>query len=792
MKVTLNKKVLPVLLAASLVPTIAFAGTFRIKDVKIDGLNGMSASSVYSALPFRIGQVYDDNMSTLAIQRIYKMGVFDDVKVTGQKGVVYIKVVERPTISAITYKGFKTIKQEAVSGAIANLGLAVGKPLNKGVLDKAKKQIYQQAVVQGLYGADIDAVLTPLPNHRIGINFVLKEGTSARIRKIQLMGNKKFSSFFLKREMQQTGPGLWTWYTGTNKYQQTKMADDVKVLKRYYLDRGYLDASVETPVVSITPNRRDIDVKIQIQEGHKYKVSKVRLLGDFLGQGDAFKKLIKVSKGDVAKLNKIEADVARITQRLGELGYAMADVGYQFNKNSEDQTVEIVYTMNPAQRTYVRRIEIVGNERTRDEVIRREIKQDEGAWYSARDIELARSRIGRLGYFKDVQIRRVPVPGSPNQVDLVVEVTEQRTGLINLSLGYSSASKFTAGLQVKQSNVFGTGTDVSLKLSGSKYDRQVEFSHVDPYWTDAGISRAISVYYNKSFEKSGENLPKNKRPYRRNMGLGGYFTVPVARDHRIAFGVNFDRHEMKNFGDMKPGSYWDRYLKKEYGYGSTVNVLSLTAGWSYDTRDSLKVPTKGFFFQIRPQLTVGSFNTIGIYAKAQYHVTAWDMITLSLNSTAEYNTVLSKNKDYPMIKRLSGGGIGSVRGFLAGSLGPVDPVTGMSVGGSQRYFANAELYFPVPGMRKNKSLRWFVFADAGSVSSSKQECAIRRTKEGGLENMGNEKLQNGPCGWKFSSGLGVSWDSPLGTVIQLSYGFPLNAKPGDQVEKFQFQLNSSF
>ncbi|NLY65681.1 MAG: outer membrane protein assembly factor BamA [Alcaligenaceae bacterium] len=780
-----SKKAVSSLIASLLIPQAAFAfSPFVIKDIQVTGLESTEPSMVFSYVPARVGSTFTEEQSTELIRRLYATGLFNDVKVNTSNNIVQINVVERPLITSITFEGMRAFDNKAITTALSNVGFGTGRALDPALLDRATSEIRQQYVAKGHYGVDVTSTLTPLPNNRVGISFTVDEGVTSRIKEINIVGNKAFSESDLLDELSLTTPGFMTWYTGTHKYSREKLEQDSETLKSYYLDRGYLDFTMEPPQVTISPNREDISINMTVTEGEPYTLRKVQLAGDLLDLNTELEALVTPKSGEVFSATKARDTVNAIKTRLGELGYAFATVTPNPVPNPETHEADLTFFVDPGKRVYVRRIDIGGNVRTRDQVIRREMRQQEAAWYDAGQLATSQERIDRLGYFNEVQVSQAPVSGTDDQVDIIVDVKEKPTGMINLGVGYGSTDKlsFTGG--ISQENIFGSGTDLGLQLNTSKRNRAAVITHTDPYWTSSGISRTTSLYY-RIDRPYNSNVDQDEDNYRtRSIGLGMNFGVPISENDRIFMGLSFENNKIElpseSAGYIIPRAYRD-FVDI---YGESTNVLMFNLGWAKDTRDSAIAPTRGYLTSLNATLGVGDLKYYMLSAQQQYYLPLGKNYTLAFNLGADYGRSLDSNKPFPVIKNLYAGGIGSVRGYEGSSLGPRDLDSGDYLGGSSRIVANMQLYLPFPGTQNDRSLRWFLFADAGKVSvSGKNSCSAGNDRYGGLV----EK----PCGWRYSAGVGLSWQSPLGP-LQISYARPISAKPGDNKESFQFQIGTAF
>jgi len=686
---------------------------------------------------------------------------FHDVRIQTEDNVLVVAVQERPTIASITFNGMREFDAKTITDSLRQVGFAEGRIFDRSMLEQAEFELKQQYLSRGNYGVEVTSTVTPLPRNRVGVAFDIFEGEVAKIREIRIVGTKAFSEDELLDEMQLTTPGWLTWYTNSDKYSREKLEGDIERLRSFYLDRGYLEVSIEPPQVTISPDRQDIHITITINEGQPYKVKSVKLAGELLGLDKEISELIQVKPGETFSAAAANATSTAITDYLGELGYAFANVNPNPVLNRETGEADLTFYVDPSRRVYVRRIQIGGNTRTRDEVVRREMRQQEAAWYNAGDIKASRDRIDRLGYFNDVNVSTEPVPGSPDQVDINVDVKEKPTGVINLGVGYGSTERAILSAGISEDNVFGSGTNLTLQVNTSRTNRAAVLSHTDPYWTRDGVSRTTSLYYRQT-----EPFLNNDGDYRvKTMGLGMNFGVPISEHDRIFLGANLERNDITTYRDS-PLAY-EEFVEE---YGRKTNAVIFSAGWSKDTRDSALAPTRGSYTRLKADVSTLDLKYYMLTAQQQYYWPVGRDYTLALNGMIDYGKGYG-GREYPVIKNVYGGGMGTVRGYDGASLGPRDARTGDYLGGSKRVVGNVQFYLPIPGANQDRTLRWFTFVDAGQVYGN------------------HENIDLGDL--RYSAGVGLSWNSPLGP-LQISYARALNKKPGDDTQAFQFQIGTGF
>ncbi|NMM39236.1 MAG: outer membrane protein assembly factor BamA [Glaciimonas sp.] len=745
---------------------------FKVKDIRVEGIQRTEAGTVFSYLPVRVGETFTDEKSVTAIKSLYATGFFKDVRIEVDGDVLVILVVERPAIASVEFSGIKEFDKEMLTKALKEIGLGESRIFDKALVDRAEQELKRQYLSRGLYGVQITSTVTPIERNRVTVNFAVEEGDITHIKQINFVGNKAFSDSELLDLLNLTTPGWFSWYTKADQYSKQKLAGDIEALKSYYLNRGYIEMQVESTQVSITQDKKDIFITININEGEKYTVSDVKIEGQMFGREAEFNSLLTLKKGDVYSGEKLTASTAKISERMGNFGYAFANVNANPQINREKKEVALTIFLDPGKRVYVRRINLAGNTKTRDEVIRREFRQFEDAWYDGTKIRLSRDRVDRLGFFKEVNIETPEVPGSTDQVDINMAVVEKPTGNLLLGAGFSSSEKLTLTGSIQQANAFGTGNTVGLDVNTSKRNRTLALSQTDPYFTKDGVSRSYELFYRTT--RPAETYTYDYRVV--TSGGSIRFGVPFSELDTVFFGIGAERTAVETFTSSP--DRWQEFVKDNgdpSGIGkATTTSFPLTAAWQRDGRDSAIAPNKGRYQRANLELSV--IGTLGYYRAVyqdQYFLPINRTMTLALNGEVDYGHGLRGNK-YPIFKNFYAGGIGSVRGYEGSSLGVgtnIDRVTGESLGGSTRLIANAELQFPFPGSGNDRTLRWFTFFDAGNVFAEGQKISASDLRT--------------------SVGIGLSWISPIGP-LKLSYGKPMNATSTDRKQNFQFQLGTGF
>ncbi|WP_080485775.1 MULTISPECIES: outer membrane protein assembly factor BamA [Burkholderia cepacia complex] len=759
---------LGVLLCGGIVPSYAHsAQSATIRDIRVNGLKRIEVRTVDSYLPVRIGDTFTEDQGTALIRALYATGFFSDVKVSIDDGVLVIDVVERPTIAEVGFNGTREFDKDNLTKAMKSVGLAAGMPYDRVLLQRAEQELKRQYLTRGYYAAEVKTTVTPLDAYRVSLLFSVAEGPNAEIRQINFIGNKVFSTSTLLGEMQLSTPTWSSWYTKNDLYSKEKLTGDLENVRAYYLNRGYLEFTIDSTQVSISPDRKNMYLTLSVHEGEPYTVSDIRLSGDLLGRDAELRRLMIVKAGDSFSAEKLQRTTKAIVDKLGEYGYAFAKVNAQPDIDQAAHRVDLTLAVDPGKRVYVRHVNIVGNSRTRDEVIRREMRQFEDAWFDSNRIALSKERISRLGYFTDVDVSTVPIEGATDQVDLQMRVAEKPTGSLTLGGGLSSSDKVVLTAGVTQDNVFGSGTNLGVSVNTAKSYRTLTVTQTDPYFTIDGIQRITSVYYRTTFPLYYSS--SSDTSFRIiTAGANVKFGIPFSETDMVYFGMGVDQHRLRT-DSSTPQSYID-YVNS---FGSVSNTVPISVSWSRDARDSALMPSRGYYMQASSEYGMPVTKTQYYKAdvNAQYYYSFARGYVLGFNFQGGYGAGIG-GKPYPIFENYYAGGIGSVRGYETSSLGPRDTKTGDSIGGSKLVVGNIELSIPLPGSGYDRTLRVFTFIDGGNV-------------------WGNEGNSTGANGLRYSYGAGLSWISPIGP-LKLSLGFPIGHHVDDKYQKFQFQIGTSF
>ena len=742
--------------------------SFVVKDIRVEGIQRTEVGTVFSYLPVKVGDLLDADKSAEAIKALYATGFFKDVRLEEQNGVLIVKIVERPAIAKIDITGSKEFTAQQIKDGLKESGIVEGRIFDKAMLDRAAQEIRRLYYSHGRYAVEINTTVTPLPRNRVSIGFNIKDGDVAKIKQVNIIGNKAFTEKELRAAILLRKPDWFTWYSKNDEYSKQKLATDLETLKSYYLNRGYLEFNIDSTQVSITPDKRDIYVTINLTEGEKYTVSSVKLGGQLLVPEAELRKLIDIKPGDTFSRQEITDASKKIGDRLGNDGYAFANVNASPEVDKDKHTVGFTFLIDPGRRVYINRITVNGNTRTRDEVVRREFRQMEGSWYAADEIQRSRERVERLGYFSDINVETPAVAGTTDQVDVNMSVTEIPTGSIMVGAGFASQEGLILSGSIAQNNLFGSGNSLALTINSGVFNQVYSLSYTNPYFTPDGVSLGYDLYRNST----DTTMLYTLSPYQNTtVGFGARMAIPLNEKDTLSLGLAYERTHLDVFSDSPV-----QYQQFVAQYGSLNDTVRINLGWARDSRDSLIYPTQGMLERIYGEIGVppGSLEYYKVSYQQQWFDPLSKTFTLMLNGTigigGGYN-----GQGLPFFKNFYAGGVDSVRGYDIGAIGPVyyDPTSGqyLATGGDKSFVGNAELLFPMPGMADNKSVRLSVFVDAGDIW-------------GPGDNFTTQPM-------RYSTGVAVNWISPVGP-LKFSLAEALNPQPYDQKAPFQFTLGQVF
>lgn len=748
--------------------------SFIIKDIRVEGIQRTEAGTVFSYLPVKVGDTLDEEKATEAIKALYATGFFKDVKLKSEDGVLIVEVLERPAIAQISINGAKEFEKDKLIDGLKQAGISESRIFSRSLLERAEQELKRQYISRGKYAVKITTTTTPLERNRVAINFDINEGRTARIKRISFVGNEQFSDKELRGILVLRKPDLLSWFTKNDQYSKQKLAADLETLRSHFLDRGYLEFNIESTQVSITPNLRDIYITINVTEGAQYTVSDIKIAGDTIVPEEEIRKLILIKSGEVFARQKLTESIKLITDRLGDDGYAFANINANPEIDHENRQAGFTFFIDPGRRVYVRRIDIEGNDRTRDEVIRREFRQMEGAWHSTKNINLSRQRVDRLFFFNSVNVETPAVPNKTDQVDIKVKVEERPTGSIMFGAGYSDRQGLILNGSVSQNNIFGTGNFFSLDVNTGAINKTYAASFTNPYFTVNGISLGVDAYKRDLNTRALSRVGTFKTE---TVGAGLRVGIPIAENDIVSFGLAAENTKLTIFDDSPK-----RYTDFVNEFGTSTNNFPLTVSWARDRRDSAIWTTSGTTHRLFGEVSVpgGDLN----YYKVSYHQ-KWfypitDNITLMLNGEAGYGDGYT-GRSLPFFKNFFAGGNNSVRGYDLNSLGPRDQFTSstnnaglnsrlFAIGSSKRVVGNIELLFPLPFLKDDRSLRLSTFLDGGTTFNN----------FGDLNNF-----------MRYSAGIALTWVSPMGP-LKVSLAEPLNDIPSDNLQRFQFMFGQQF
>ncbi|WP_425435868.1 outer membrane protein assembly factor BamA [Methylobacillus rhizosphaerae] len=772
-------KQIPLLILALYSTSALAQESFVVKDIRVEGLQRTEAGTVFNYLPVRVGDTMTEEKATQAIKSLYGTGFFKDVRIESDGGVLVVLVQERSAIAQLVFNGNKSFPTDKMKEGLKQIGLAEGLIFDQSMLDRAEQEIKRQYLAQGKYSASVKTSVTPLERNRVAVRFDIEEGAVSKIRNINIVGSKDFTQDELLEKLTLTTPNWLTWWNKNDQYSRQKLTADLEALRSFYMNQGYLEFNVDSTQVSITPDKRDIYITINVTEGEKYTVTDVKLAGEMLLPEAEARNLISVAPGDIFNRQSVTESSKALNDRLGNDGYAFSNVNAIPEVDKDKHTVAFTFYIDPGRRVYVRRINLTGNTRTRDEVLRREMRQLESAWYGADKIERSKQRLERLQFFSDVNVETPAVPGTNDQVDLNINVTERSTGSVMFGAGLSSYEGVVLGVTINQNNFLGTGNRVAAQVNTGRINTVYSLSYTDPYFTPDGISRGFNLYHRKV-----DTTYLNTGDYKTSSyGAGVNFGMPLNERDFISAGLTFDYTDVELSTNSPP--QFKRYCSAAEDQNSCSNSSwFVNLAWTHDTRDNIMFPNRGVLQRISSEVSLPGLDLQ--YYKLEYkHAWYKDIskhVTLMLNGEIGYGNNYG-DKDFPFFKNFYAGGVNSVRGYEQSSIGPrIYDTNGtysdFAAGGTKRMLANAELYFPIPGMKDNNSLRLSTFIDAGSIAGD------------GIDAYGKD-YSTSLSDIRYSTGVGVSWLSPFGP-IKLVLAKPLNKQDGDRTQMLQFQMGQQF
>ena len=772
--------------------SLAHAQGFKIADIRINGLQRVSAGSVFGALPLNVGEQVDDQQLVESTRALFKTGFFQDIQLGRDGDVLVITVVERPSIASIDIEGNKAISTDDLMKGLKQSGLAEGEVFQRATLEGVRNELLRQYVAQGRYSAAVDAEVVAQPRNRVGLKIRIDEGEVAAIKHINVVGNSVFDQAELDDQFTLKTSNWLSFFKNDDKYAREKLSGDLERLRSYYMDRGYINMEIVSTQVSISPDKKQVFITVNINEGTKYTVRDIKLRGDLKVPEDQITALLLVQKGQVFSRKLMTSTSDLITRRLGNEGYTFANVNAVPTPSKDGNTVDIEFVVDPGKRAYANRINFRGNTKTEDQVLRREMRQMEGGWASTYLIDQSKTRLERLGYFKEVNVETPAVAGVDDQVDVNYSVEEQSSGSITASVGFAQSAGLILGGSITQNNFLGTGNSASLGLTRSEYQSKYNIGFTDPYFTKDGVSLGYNAFYNKT--DYNDYYDDGVSYYSINSyGAGATLGYPINETSRISFGLTA-QHDSIEPGTYSADEIYD-FIDRE---GKEFTNFKANLGWSESTLNKGILATRGYSQNLNLMVTVPG-SDLSFY-KIDY--TGQTFLPVSASTSLRFHTKLGYGNGYgstdglPFYENYTAGGEGTVRGFESGTLGPRNtPATGTYSSAGQAYYSDrdtealggnimitggVEYLFPMPFIKDNKSLRTSLFWDVGSVYSDK--CYLSTTT--GCDGVDLSQMAS-------SMGVGVTWYSPLGP-LSVNLALPIRKPDDAETQVFQFSMGQTF
>ena len=744
--------------------------SFTVKDIRIVGLQRIDLGTALNYLPVVSGETVDAQRSAAIIKAMFKTGFFDDVRLAVDDGILQVNVKERPAIADLKITGNEDIETEQLLKALDGIGLSEGRVFNRSALDKVERELERQYNSQGKYSVEIKSTVSALDDNRVDVFIEIDEGAVARIRHINIVGNDVFDDSSLLELIKLTDDP--SWFSDDDQYSSQILAADLEALRSHYLDNGYVDFGVDSTQVSITPDKQAVYITINISEGEQYVVDKVALGGELVLDEDELNALLLTKGGEVFSRKKIAMTTTAISAALGEAGYAFANVNAAPEVDKENRRINLTFFVAPGKRVYVRRINISGNLKSYDEVVRREFRQMEGGWISTAKINRSRVRLQRLGFFEEVNIETPAVPGSDDQVDINVSVSERPSGTLMAGIGYGQVQGFLVNASVSQNNFLGTGSQLSANINNSSVNNVYSFSFTNPYYTKEGVSRGFRVFYSETDAAQANVADYTTDVYGASMTYG----IPLNEYDRASLSLGYENTQV-NTSSLTPQDFVD-YLNAN---ADSFDILNLSASWTHDTRNRAIFADRGGVVNVKSEVALpgSGLQFYKISSRSQRYFPLAEDFIFMLKGDVAYGDSYGDTTALPFYERYYTGGAQSVRGYRGNSLGP--QLNGNPEGGALKLVANAELIFPVPFAESGKNFRMSAFVDGGNVFSAQKGVDFSDLKDfpGVMEKL------------RYSAGFTAIWMTPV-APLTFSYAWALNDEPGDEIEQFQFTLGAFF
>jgi outer membrane protein insertion porin family len=740
---------------------------FVIEDIRVQGLRRLSPGTVFNALPVKIGDEFDEGRSGDAIRALFKTGLFRDVRIERDGDVLIVIVSERETLSQISITGNSDIKTEDLLTALKPIGFAEGEVFDRSILDRVEQELRRQYFSQGKYGVEIKSLVESLGGNRVAVGITIKEGRAAKIKSINVVGNKAYDDDDLVKQFELTTPTLISFFTKSDQYSKQKLAGDLESLRSYYLDRGYINFSIDSTQVAITPDKSEVYITINVTEGDRYRLAGVKLAGDLIIPADDLFPLVDTKRGDIFSRKAVTQTSTNLSDRLGDEGYAFANVNPVPEIDNAGKTVSLTYFIDPGKRAYVRRINFAGNTKTRDEVLRREMRQLEGGWFSTSKVNRSKARLQKLGYFEEVNVETPAVPDTPDQVDVNFSVTERPSGNLLFGLGFSQNQGLILSTSVVQDNFLGSGNRVNFTFNNSEINRVFALGYTNPYFTIDGISQGFDISYRET-DAANANITRFDSKV---FTAGLQFGIPVSEFNFLNLGMAYEKTKIDtDCGDG--GRTADEVCAFVADNGEEFDEIRVTGSFAYDTRNKALLPDRGTFQRFRTQVAVPGAELQ--YYKVDYE-SRWfypivEDYVLALQGQVGYGDGYGDTSELPFFENFYAGGPRSVRGYEENTLGP-DDSAGRALGGNFLLVANADVILPVPFLQDLESVRVTAFVDAGNVYGQ------------------DENIDLGDL--RYSVGISGLWVSPFG-VLTVSVAQPFHDQDDDDTQPFQFTFGTNF